>query len=191
MRNIQKTAFATAAFLTTACASVGEQTLANTTQPEAEFESCIRTIMQLDEGTWNYMGTIARLSGGFGPYQTTSVHSSAGPDTWSNQSFGGDVEGDEGDKNYVRLVGNAIIPLVDGKLQHENKLLYTSCEGPDAEGRYASTVEYSMALEDGTRLNAKSTNWASDRGSYYAEFLTDQTGRIVARRSGVTWPVEE
>lgn len=163
-----------------------------TSQSEAELTSCIRTVMTLDEGTWAYMGTIARLNGKFRTYETTSMHSLAGPDTWSARSYGGDVSEEDSDEiSIYKLVGAFVIPVENGSLNKEAAIKYTSCVGPDAAGRYETTQEYSLPQSDGSTLKSKNLSWYSEHGSYYVEDVMDESGRVVARRSGVNTPIDE
>jgi len=157
-----------------------------------DLSECIRTVMTLDEGRWNYMGTIARLDGGFRTYQTTSIHQSEGDNLWSNRSFGGDVGGDEASAqaSFVTLQGNAIVPIMDGKPNRQAAVEYKSCTGPDAEGRYEVHTQYKLPNPDGTFDTAKNVSWYSEHGSYYAEDHFNEENRIVARRSGVNTPAD-
>lgn len=188
----RKIIVATALLFTSACQHTAKVSSA-TEQSEADITSCIRTIMALDEGRWSYMGTIARLNGKFRTYETTSVHTSTGVDTWSSKSFGGDVGGDEqsAEIGHVKLVGTSIIPIENGELMEETAIKYLSCVGPDAEGRYEASLEYKLPNGDGTYDSAKNVSWYSEHGSYYAEDIFDTSGRVVARRSGVNTPVNE
>jgi len=160
---------------------------------EKDLSSCLRTIMELDEGRWAYMGTIARVNGTFRTYEAISLHTSEGDSTWSAKAFGGDVGGDEGsaETNIVKLIGNSRVPLEDGEPNHDLATRYTSCAGPDAEGRYETTSEYKIPVGDGTFDYSKNMTWYSEHGSYYAEDHYDGSGRIIARRSGVNTPLEE
>lgn len=161
-------------------------------QSAAERDACIRTVMKLDEGTWAYMGTIARGNGKFRTYETTSVHAAAGPDTWSFRSYGGDVGEEEGEEtSYAKLVGNAITPVENDKLMHDQAVTYVSCKGPDAEGRYEAKLSYRLPHMDDRMLDVDNITWTSEHGSYYVEDIIDDTGRIIARRSGVNTPVAE
>ena len=189
---IRKIVIGAAALLAVnACQTVSAPKKVN--QSEAEIASCIRTVMKLDEGRWNYMGTIARLNGTFRTYETTSVHASAGPDMWSSKAFGGNVGGTEEEAKigYVKLVGTSIVPIEDGVLQEVAAINYLSCIGPDEEGRYEASLEYKLPNKDGTFDTAKNLTWYSEHGSYFAEDNLNSLGRIVARRSGVNTPAEE
>jgi len=193
----------TALFFTSACQHSNDvmpsdinQTKTNqtkTNQSETDIASCIRTVLALDEGRWAYMGTIARGNGKFRTYATTSVHTATGPDTWSSKSFGGDVGGDEesAEIGYVKLVGTSVVPLEDGVLNDEGAVKYTSCVGPDAEGRYEARLEYTLPHDDGSKLDVKNMTWFSEHGSYYAEDIFYKDGRVLARRSGVNTPISE
>lgn len=161
-------------------------------QSIAEIETCLRTVMELDEGTWNYMGTNAQFRGTFATYQTTSVHASAGPDTWSNMSYGGDMSPEESNVvSYVRLVGNTLVPLEDGELQEDGRVVYTSCSGPDSAGRYFATLTYDFDIGDGITIYATSESWYSENGSHFQEDLRNEKGRLVGRRSGINYPVTD
>lgn len=184
------------ALLLTACqhtANLPQTARVQAHQSDAEIVACMQTIMKLDEGRWDYMGTIAQLGGRFRTYAATSVHATAGPDMWSSKAFGGDFGGDESsaDISYVKRVGTAMIPLTDGKLNEAESVNYTSCLGPDPEGRYQATTEYKMPNGDGTFDTSYSTNWYSEHGSYYAEDHYNEEGRIVSRRSGVNKPASK
>lgn len=162
-------------------------------QSEAEIISCMWTVLKLDEGRWNYMGTIARLNGKFRTYQATSVHDALSNDMWASKSFGGDVGGTEEEAEFgrVQLVGASIVPIEEGVLQYDGAIQYLSCNGPDAEGRYEVELKYKLPNGDGTFDIAKNITWYSEHGSYYAEDIFNQKGRVVARRSGVNTPVSE
>lgn len=162
-------------------------------QSETEITSCMRTVMKLDEGRWNYMGTIARLGGTFRTYETTSIHASTGPDTWSSKSFGGDVGGTElaAEAGHIKLVGTSMVPLENGELNLKGAIKYLSCVGPDPEGRYETNIEYSIPNGDGTSDFVKNISWYSEHGSYYVEDHINEEGRVVARRSGVNTPAGE
>lgn len=163
-----------------------------TNQSAADITSCVRTVLKLDEGTWAYMGTIARGNGKFRTFATTSEHASAGTDTWSFRSYGGDMGGDySGEISYSKLVGTSLIPLEDNKLMEDDAIKYTSCTGPDAEGRYQVSTEYRLPHMDERFLAVKNIGWFSEHGSYYAEDIFDDTGRILSRRSGVNTPVSQ
>jgi hypothetical protein len=161
-------------------------------QTQAELTDCVRKALKLDEGRWDYMGTIARGNGMFRTYETTSVHKSAGEDMWSHKAFGGDVGGDEAsaEAGVVRLVGASVIPVEYGELNEDEAVTYTSCTGPDQEGRYETTMEYTLPHNDGSKLSVKNLTWYSEHGSYYAEDIAYQDGRVIARRSGVNTPAE-
>lgn len=195
MKN-QLAVYAAALLLVSACQNSGDGAPAIEEQNEVEIADCIRTIMKLDEGRWAYMGTIARGNGKFRTYATTSVHAAAGPDrpdTWSNQSFGGDVGGEEetAEISYSQLVGTSIVPIENGTLMEDNAVKYTSCVGPDAEGRYEAKLEYTLPHGDGSKLAVNNVSWYSEHGSYYAEDIFYKDGRVLARRSGVNTPAEE
>jgi len=182
---------AAALFMTSACQTISAPRLAY--QSEPDITSCIRQIMKLDEGRWAYMGTIARLNGTFRTYQTTSLHAAVGADVWSSKAFGGDVGGTEEDAETrtVKLVGASRIPIENGVLQEEQAVRYLSCTGPDSEGRYEARLEYQMTNSDGTIETMKNVSWYSEHGSYYAEDIYNEAGRVVARRSGVNTPASE
>ncbi|MGB0907432.1 MAG: hypothetical protein ACPGVT_08055 [Maricaulaceae bacterium] len=182
----------TALLMTSACQNAATTTPGAPAQSEAEIAACLQDFFKLDEGTWAYMGTIARGNGKFRTFETTSVHASAGPDMWSYKSYGGDM-GEEygGELSYSKLVGTTLIDFKDGKLSDEPGVKYTSCVGPDAEGRYQATQEYRLPHIDDRWLSVKSVVWQSEHGSYYAEDIFDDTGRIISRRSGVNTPVSE
>ena len=109
---------------------------------------------------------------------------------WSFRSYGGDVEEDEAEAvaSISKLVGTSLVPFEDGRLDEQGAVKYTSCFGPDAEGRYEATHEYSLPHVDDRRLSVKSVVWYSEHGSYYAEDIFEDTGRVLARRSGVNTP---
>ena len=163
-----------------------------TQSAQSELTDCIRTVMTLDEGRWDYMGTIAMLNGGFRTYEATSIHQAEGDDMWSSKSFGGDVGGEEAtaQANIVALQGNTIVPIVDGVPNHQAAIQYKSCVGPDAEGRYEVQTEYMIPNPDGTFDTAKNVSWYSKHGSYYSEDHYNESGRIVSRRSGVNTPAD-
>jgi len=176
--------------LVSACQSSDQST---SVRSEAMIADCVRTIMTLDEGQWAYMGTIARLNGKFRTYETTSDHASAGEDLWSARSYGGDGEETEetAEASLVKLVGTSIIPIEDGELDQDAAVKYTSCHGPDAEGRYEATTEYSLPQGEDSILSVKAMVWQSEHGSYFTEDIFDDAGRVVARRSGVNTPIDQ
>ena len=182
---------AIALLVANACQTVS--TPLETNQDDTSISSCIRTIMKLDEGRWAYMGIIARLDGKFRTYQTTSVHTATGTNTWSSKSFGGDVGGTEetAEIGNVKLVGSMIIPIEGGTLREAEAVKFLSCTGPDVEGRYEASLEYKLPNKDGTFDTAKNVSWYSEHGSYFAEDHYNEAGRVVARRSGVYTPVSE
>ena len=159
----------------------------------SDIASCVRTVLTLDEGRWAYMGTIARGNGKFRTYATTSVHTAVGPDTWAMKSFGGDVGGDEetAEIGYVKLVGASVIPVENDVLNEEGAIEYTSCVGPDAEGRYEATLKYTLPHNDGSKLTVNNLTWFSEHGSYFVEDLIHESGHVIARRSGVNTPIGE
>lgn len=182
----------TASLLITACQNATSISPDKTSQSEVDITSCIQTVLELDEGTWAYMGTIARGNGKFRTFATTSEHSAAGPDRWAFRSYGGDIgEEDGGETSYSKLVGTSLIPVEDDKLVEQDAVKFTSCVGPDAEGRYEVTREYGLPHESERRLSVKNMGWFSEHGSYYAEDIFDDTGRVLARRSGVNTPITE
>ena len=161
-------------------------------QADSDLRDCIRTVMQLDEGRWNYMGTIARIDGTFRTYEATSVHERAGEDSWSSKSFGGDVGGTEegAQGNRVVLDGNRLVPVVNGERDYGSAIEYLSCVGPDAEGRYEVRTQYKIPNGDDTFDLSRNVAWYSEHGSYYAEDHYSPDGRIVSRRSGVNTPAQ-
>jgi len=194
----QFTIGATALFLLCACEHTGDITEATTVlakpfQSEAEIASCIRTVMGLEVGRWNYMGTIGQIRGKFRTYEATFVYAAAGPDTWSFKAFGGDVGGDEesAETSYTKLVGTSLISLEDSELNEEGAHNVKSCIGPDAEGRYELWQEYKVPNGNGGFTTAKNMTWYSEHGSYYAEDFITEEGRINSRRSGVTTPIDQ
>jgi len=161
-------------------------------QSVAEIEPCVRKIMEMDEGTWSYVGTNAFFNGHFATYETTSVHASSGPDTWSFRSFGGDTSAEEASEtSYARLVGNAMIPLEDGELQEDGKMVYSSCTGPDSAGRYFAEMTYKFVVNDDVPVYVNQQTWASEHGSHFQEDLRNTKGRLLGRRSGINKPVED
>ncbi|QJB69905.1 hypothetical protein [Parasphingorhabdus halotolerans] len=169
------------------------ETVADQSVPADEKGDCIRKIMQLDEGRWEYFGTIATLNGKFRIYRATSVHTQIDTDTWSSQSFGGDTgtSEDSAKPNLVRLVGDRLVPIIDGTLNLSADTHYRSCSGPDPEGRYQAEVEYRIPNGDGTFDTAHNVSWYSEHGSYFTEFHVNEAGRTVARRSGIQRPAED
>ncbi len=67
---------------------------------------------------------------------------------------------------------------------------YTACSGPDKEGRYLIKMEYSEPFDETSRIYVKNETWRSEHGSHFNEDHRDETGRLVARRSGVLTPVD-
>ncbi len=179
------------AVILTACNNSTAQQAVMPEQSSADLANCIRTVLTLDEGTWDYMGTIARMNGKFRTYQTTSIHASAGENKWSARSFGGDVGEDYSNvTHYVHLSGTRLIPLEDGTPNEAAALDYKSCSGPDTEGRYEFEFEYSEPFDDDSRLIIKNQTWRSAHGSHFTEDIFDETGRLRARRSGVYTPTK-
>ena len=129
---------ATALLILSACQNLTEENASSIKQSEAEIADCVGALMTLDEGKWAYMGTIARGNGKFRTYETTSEHASAGPDMWSARSYGGDIEEteDTSEMSTMKLVGTSLIPLENSEENQDGAVKYTSCTGPDAEGRY-------------------------------------------------------
>jgi len=187
---MKKTIAAGAILLVPACSGATVETAAHA--QTADLSDCIRTAMQLDQGRWNYMGTIAQFSGKFRTYEAMAVHAPAGKDQWSSKSFGGDVGGDEAsaEVSLVLLDGNAIVPIVDGQADQEGALNYQSCAGPDLEGRYEVHIEYKVPSEDGGFNSVKNMSWYSEHGSYFVEDHFTEKGRIIGRRAGVYTPAE-
>jgi hypothetical protein len=189
--NYKTAIFATALLFACGCeASVKD---APQDQTEADITTCMRTVLGMDQGRWDYMGTIARLDGKFRTYQATSVHMAMGDDVWASKSFGGDVGGTEEAAEFgqVKLVGASMIPIEEGELQYDAAIQYISCKGPDIEGRYEVELDYKLPNGDGTFDTAKNITWYSEHGSYYAEDIFNEQGRVVARRSGVNTPAIE
>ncbi|MEL6687192.1 MAG: hypothetical protein AAFP97_06200 [Pseudomonadota bacterium] len=148
--------------------------------------------MALDEGRWAYMGTIARLNGTFRTYEAFSIHAPAGSDRWVGRSFGGDVGGTEetAEPQFQRLIGTSLVPEEDGELVTSSAIKFNSCKGPDQEGRYEAELEYTLASRSGGTEYVDNVSWYSEHGSYFAEDIRNEDGRVVARRSGVNTPIE-
>lgn len=176
--------------MTTACQTIAETAPAKNNQTNEEIASCIRTVMALEVGRWNYMGTIAQIRGKFRTYEAIFVHAEAGPDMWSFKAFGGDVGGDEtsAEVSYTKLVGTTLFSVEDGELTDEGAHKVLSCVGPDAEGRYELHQEYKVPSGDGSFATSKNMTWYSEHGSYYAEDFYTEDGRVNSRRSGVNTP---
>ena len=175
----------------TACQTSDSFASENITQSEAEIANCLRAIMQLEEGTWAYMGTIAQSKGKFRTFETTSERTILGPDMWKSRSYGGDITGTGGQGETSKIVGASIISIEDGILQEDSAIKYTSCVGPDAQGRYESWKEYELEPMNGKKVYAKALQWHSEHGSYFAEDIFDESGYTFARRSGVYTPIDE
>ncbi len=169
------------------------QTSAEGETSTQDLSDCIQKIMELDEGRWSYMGTIARVDGGVRTYETTSVHSSNGDGTWTSKSFGGDVGGTETDAEVgtVTLEGNSIVPIENGAPNRNAAVEVVACEGPDPEGRFEAQKTYKIPVEGGTFDYVTNVSWYGERGSYYAEDHRNEDGRVIARRSGVYLPLED
>lgn len=174
-------------------ASTPSPTANESEAPTPDLSECILKVMELDEGRWSYVGTIARVDGGVRVYETTSIHSSNGEGTWTSKSFGGDVGGteDTAEVGEVTIEGNSIIPVEDGKPNRDAAVEITACEGPDLEGRYEVQKSYKIPVEGGAFDYVTNVSWYGNRGSYYAEDHRNEDGRIIARRSGVYMPVDE
>lgn len=183
---------ATAILMTSACQSVAETAPTQKTQSDEEIASCIRTVMALEVGRWNYMGTIAQIRGKFRTYEAIFVHAQTAPDTWSFKAFGGDVGGDEAsaEVSYTKLVGTTLFSVEDGELSEDGAHKILSCKGPDAEGRYEVHQEYKITNSDGSFVTGKNMTWYSEHGSYYAEDFYTEDGRVNSRRSGVNTPLK-
>lgn len=175
-----------------ACQSAAEAKPATQQQTEAEIASCVRTVMDLEMGRWNYMGTIAQVRGTFRTYEAILVNTKTGPDSWSSKAFGGNVGGDEAsaEASHTKLVGTSIFSVEDGKIVQAGEHKIKSCVGPDPEGRYEIHQEYNIPTGDDTFVTSKNMTWYSEHGSYYAEDIYTQDGRINSRRSGVYTPVK-
>ncbi len=159
--------------------------------PSAEnMNACLADVMQMKLGTWDYTGVIARMNGTFRTYVTRSVHGETSDGTLSFQSFGGDVYDDS--ISYSRLVGTQMLPVIDG-VQQKTGIQFISCTGPDAEGRYFTSSEYTLPEEEGDteKFSVKAASTYSSSGSYYSEDIYTESGRIIAQRAGVTLPVKE
>ncbi len=180
------------ATIVASCSPNGGETAPVDDAQTLDLSPCIRTALELDEGRWDYVGTIARVDGGVRIYRTTSVHQATGPDQWSSRSFGGDVGGteDTAETNTVILDGNMIVPINDGEPNTEAALRFSSCAGPDPEGRYEAEIEYKIPTGDGTFDLVKNVTWYGQNGAYFAEDHFNEEGRIVARRSGVYMPAD-
>ena len=176
-----------------ACSHTGSLAGVEHAQGEAEIASCIRTIMALEQGRWNYMGTIGQTRGKFRTYEATIVNAAVGPDTWSSKAFGGDVGGDEAsaDIGHNKLIGTALVSMEDGEPNEAEAHQIESCVGPDAEGRYEIKQTYKMPNGSGGYVTSQNMTWYSEFGSYYAEDIRNEDGRIMSRRSGVYTPAVE
>jgi len=180
-----------AALTVAACGGQSEPGIAIENTNSIDLSSCIRTVMNLDQGRWNYVGAIARVNGTVREYRATSVHEARGEDLWSSKSFGGDVGGteDAADITLVTLDGNRIVPIEDDQFDEDAALDFQSCEGPDPEGRYQAEIEYKIPVGDGSFDFVKNVSWYGQQGTYFAEDHFNAEGRIIARRSGVYLPV--
>ncbi len=101
MKNLILAMAAASTIVLSACNNASNGKPADAQTNEADRIACIRTVLKLDEGHWNYMATIARLNGKFRTFETTSIHASTGPDTWSTQSSGGDVGAEYSDQTIT------------------------------------------------------------------------------------------
>lgn len=63
-----------AALTVAACGGQSEPGIAIENTNSIDLSSCIRTVMNLDQGRWNYVGAIARVNGTVREYRATSVH---------------------------------------------------------------------------------------------------------------------
>ncbi|MEP3889124.1 MAG: hypothetical protein ABJN69_01580 [Hellea sp.] len=177
----------------TACQSMAQTTFSKNSQSDEEIANCIRTVMALEVGRWNYMGTIAQIRGKFRTYEAIFVYAEAGPDMWSFKAFGGDVGGDENsaEVSYTKLVGTTLFSVENGELTDEGAHKVSSCVGPDAEGRYELHQNYKVSSGEGTYSTSKNMTWYSEHGSYYAEDFFAEDGRVTSRRSGVNTPFNQ
>lgn len=182
-------------FFAVLCACVEGNSERGDTEQEStgDLSACILKTMELDEGRWEYVGTIARLDGGVRTYETTSVHFANGDGTWASKSFGGDVGGTEeaAEIGIVTLEGNSIVPIIDGVADVDAAIEIVSCKGPDPEGRYEVQKTYKLPIEDGGFDYVTNISWYGQSGSYFAEDHRNADGRVVARRSGVYMPASE
>ncbi|MEO0464617.1 MAG: hypothetical protein AAF127_15930 [Pseudomonadota bacterium] len=176
-----------------ACAEGNAENDATDLGASDDLSTCILKTMELDEGRWEYVGTIARLDGGVRTYETTSVHFANGDGTWASKSFGGDVGGTEeaAEIGIVTLEGNSIVPIIDGVADVDAAIEVVSCKGPDPEGRYEVQKTYKLPIEDGGFDYVTNISWYGQSGSYFAEDHRNADGRVVARRSGVYMPASE
>lgn len=192
MTNQLIAAIGLAAIILSACSAQTSETSGEVSSIKPDMNDCLRTVLTLDEGTWDYMGVIARLDGTYRTFETTSTHAAAGDDIWSSSSSGGDISEDySGETEYHKLVGTWLRPYEDGEAKDEGGVEFTSCTGPDEEGRYAFTLKYNMPLQDGSPIYVTNKTWRSEHGSHFHEEHVDETGRLRARRSGVYTPAKD
>ncbi|MEP3889467.1 MAG: hypothetical protein ABJN69_03310 [Hellea sp.] len=183
----------TAILLFSACQTAGNMAAAQSIKSDEDIATCIRTVMTLEEGRWNYMGTIAQVYGKFRTYEAVIVNAAAGDDMWSSKAFGGDVGGDEktAELGYNKLIGTSLVSMDGGVPNEPEAHKIKSCVGPDPEGRYEIKQEYKMPNGKGGYVTAQNMTWYSEHGSYYAEDVYNEDGRITSRRSGVYTPSTE
>jgi hypothetical protein len=146
--------------------------------------------MEHMEGTFDYTGTIARISGGYRTFVTQSTHLPQPDGSWEYRSFGGDM--DEPSTSTVRLVGNQILTRPDEPDAIEGQRTFTSCDGPNEVGRITtrSTYELVATPDFPQTLYVDVLALYGEEGAYFTETITDEDGEVVAYRSGVSIATE-
>ncbi len=159
------------------------------TAEQADLNPCLTQVMDFMEGNFDYTGTIARVSGGYRTFVTTSKHERLDDGTWEYSSVGGDLE--EPSASNVRLVGNQFLTR-SGDDEAEAARTFTSCEGPNEVGRITTISNYTLPpLPDETEeLNVEILSLYSESGGYFTETISNQAGAVIAYRSGVSVKTE-
>lgn len=156
----------------------------------ADLNPCLQQVMAHMEGTFDYTGTIARISGGYRTFITQSTHMPREDGSWEYRSFGGDME--EPSASTVRLVGNQILTRPDEPDATEGQRTFTSCEGPNEVGRITTRSNYELpgTPDFPQTLFVDILALYGEEGAYFTETITNEDGDVVAYRSGVSVATE-
>ena len=170
-----------------ACATQAEPAVSN---PDVDLNACLKQVMSLMEGKFDYTGVNARISGGYNTFITQSTHDPRPDGSWAYTSFGGDM--DAPSTSIVRLVGNQIRTRPDEDGASEAARTFSKCEGPNQVGRITtrSTYELPPVESDPQTLSVDIIALYGEEGAYFTETISDELGNIVAYRSGVSVPTE-
>ncbi|MEM0986861.1 MAG: hypothetical protein AAGJ32_11485 [Pseudomonadota bacterium] len=156
-----------------------------------DLSACVAQVLDFVEGPVSYTGVNAQVNGGYNTFRTTSDHVRLEDGSWEYSSFGGDME--ERSTSYVRQDGNKILTREAGGDGEEAVRTFTECEGPDEVGRITTQSSYELppVPSDPQTLYVDIVGLYGEQGAFFTEVLKNEAGEIVARRSGVTLPIEE